>query len=76
MIKATIQNSSVAFSAERIMHVQEIRFPCSETELSKKLGEIGMNPEHLAPMATVLDVVCQAKREKLTSKIQKISRRK
>ena len=57
MIKATIQNSSVAFSAKRIMRVQEIRFPCSETELSKKLGEIGMNPEHLAPMATVIEIV-------------------
>ena len=56
MIKATIQNSSVAFSAKRIMRVQEIRFPCSETELSKKLGEIGMNPEHLAPMATVIEI--------------------
>ena len=43
MIKATIQNSSVTLSAERIMRVQEITFPCSETELSKKLGEIGIN---------------------------------
>ena len=56
MIKATIQNSSVAFSAERIMRVQEITFPCSETELSKKLGEIGINLEHLAPMVTVLEI--------------------
>ncbi len=47
MIKATIQNSP---------YCTEIRFPCSETELSKKLGEIGMNPEHLAPMAMVLEI--------------------
>lgn len=32
MIKATIQNSPVAFSAERIMRAQEIRFPCSERD--------------------------------------------
>ena len=47
MIKATIQNSP---------YCTEIRFPCSETELSKKLSEIGMNPEHLAPMATVIEI--------------------
>ena len=47
MIKATIQNSP---------YCTEIRFPCSETELSKRLGEIGMNPEHLAPMATVIEI--------------------
>ncbi len=47
MIKATIQNSP---------YCTEIRFPCSETELSKKLGEIRMNPEHLAPMATILEI--------------------
>ncbi len=47
MIKATIQNSP---------YCTEIRFPCSETELSKKLGEIGINPEHLAPMATVIEI--------------------
>ncbi|MDE7399986.1 MAG: hypothetical protein K2N06_10725 [Oscillospiraceae bacterium] len=47
MIKATIQNSP---------YCTEIRFPCSETELSKKLGELSMNPEHLAPMATVLEI--------------------
>ncbi len=47
MIKATIQNSP---------YCTEIVFPCSETELSKKLGEIGMNPEHLAPMATILEI--------------------
>ena len=47
MIKATIQNSP---------YCTEVRFPCSETELSKKLGELGMNTEHLAPMATVLEI--------------------
>ena len=47
MIKATIQNSP---------YCTEITFPCSETELSKKLVEIGMNPEHLAPMATVIGI--------------------
>lgn len=47
MIKATIQNSP---------YCTEIRFPCSETELSKKLGEIGMNSEHLAPIATVIEI--------------------
>ena len=47
MIKATIQNSP---------YCTEIRFPCSETELSRKLGEIKMNPEHLAPMAMIIEV--------------------
>ena len=47
MIKATIQNSP---------YCTEIRFPCSEAELSKKLGELGMNPEHLAPIATVIEI--------------------
>lgn len=47
MIKATIQNSP---------YCTEIVFPCTETELSKKLVEIGMNPEHLAPMAMVLEI--------------------
>ena len=47
MIKATIQNSP---------YCTEIRFPCSETELSKKLGEIGMNTEHLAPIGMVIEI--------------------
>ncbi len=47
MIKATIQNNP---------YCTEIRFPCSETELSKKLGELRMFTEHLAPMATVLEI--------------------
>lgn len=47
MIKATIQNSP---------YCTVIRFPCSETELSKKIGELGMNLEHLAPMATIIGI--------------------
>ena len=47
MIKATIQNSP---------YCTEIRFPCSETELSKKLEEIKINPEYLAPVATVIGI--------------------
>ncbi len=47
MIKATIQNSP---------YCMEITFSCTETELSEKFGEIGMNPEHLAPMVTVLKI--------------------
>ncbi len=47
MIKATIQN---------IPYCTEIVFPCTETELSKKLGELGMNPEHLAQIATIKDL--------------------
>ena len=47
MIKATIQNSP---------YCTEMVFPCSETELSKKLGELGMNSEHLAPIATVIEI--------------------
>lgn len=47
MIKATIQNSP---------YCTEMVFPCTETELSKKLGELGMNPDHLAPMATVIEM--------------------
>ena len=47
MIKATIQNSP---------YCTEIRFPCSETELSKKLGELGMNTEHLAPIGTIIEI--------------------
>lgn len=47
MIKATIQNSP---------YCTEVRFPCSETELSKKLGEIGMNTEHLAPVGMVIEI--------------------
>lgn len=31
----------------------EIRFLCTKTELSKKLGELGINTEHLVPIGTV-----------------------
>ena len=47
MIKATIQNNP---------YCTEIRFPCSETELSKKLCELGMNTEHLAPIGTIIEI--------------------
>ena len=47
MIKATIQNSP---------YCTEICFPCSEIELSDKLGELGMDKEHLSPVATVLEI--------------------
>lgn len=47
MIKATIGNGS--FSTE-------ICFPCSETELSNKLGELDMNTEHLAPIGTIIEI--------------------
>ena len=47
MIKATIQNSP---------YCTEVRFPCSETELSKKLSEIGMNTEHLAPVGMFIEI--------------------
>lgn len=47
MIKATIQNGS---------RRTKIRFPCSETVLSEKLGEIGVNPEHLSPIGTVIGI--------------------
>lgn len=47
MIKATIQNSP---------YCTEMVLPCTETELSKKLGELGMNPKHLAPMAMVIGI--------------------
>ena len=33
-----------------------IVFPCSETELSNKIGELGMDKEHLLPMSTVLEI--------------------
>lgn len=47
MIKATIQNSS---------YCTEITFPCTETELLKKLYEIGIDKEHLAPTDIVIDI--------------------
>ncbi|MCM1167335.1 MAG: hypothetical protein NC299_16905 [Lachnospiraceae bacterium] len=47
MIKATIQNSPYA---------TEMTFPCTETQLSKWLDELRMNPEHLCPAATVTQI--------------------
>lgn len=47
MIKATIQNSP---------YCTEITFPCTETELLKKLGELGIDKEHLAPAGTIIDI--------------------
>lgn len=47
MIKATIQNGS---------RRTKIRFPCSEKLLSEKLGEMGVNPEHLSPVGTVIEI--------------------
>ena len=47
MIKATVRDGP---------HQTTIRFPCSETELSKRLGELGMNTENLAPVGTVTEI--------------------
>lgn len=47
MIEATIQDSPYSTI---------IRFPCSEKELSEKLGEIGVNPEHLSHVGTIVDI--------------------
>ena len=47
MIKATIQNSP---------YCTEMTFPCTETEMLKKIGEIGIDKEHLAPTGMVIDI--------------------
>ena len=47
MIKATIQKSP---------YCTEMTFPCTETQLSKWLDELRMNPEHLCPAATVTQI--------------------
>lgn len=47
MIKAIIQNSP---------YCTEMTFPCTETKLSEKLGEIGIDKEHLAPTGMVIDI--------------------
>ena len=47
MIKATIQNSP---------YCTEMVFPCTEEQLSKWLDELRMNPEHLCPAATVVQI--------------------
>ena len=47
MIKATIQNTP---------YCTEITFPCTETELSEKLCEIGIDKDHLSPTGMVIDI--------------------
>ncbi len=47
MIKATIQNSP---------YVTEMAFPCKESQLSKWLDELRMDPEHPCPAATVVQI--------------------
>ncbi|MDE7229695.1 MAG: hypothetical protein K2N56_04370, partial [Oscillospiraceae bacterium] len=47
MIKATIRNSP---------YCEEIVFPCSEKELSKRLEKLGIAPDHLAPVGTVIEI--------------------
>ena len=47
MIKATIQNNP---------YCTEMTFPCTETELLKKIGEIAIDKEHLDPTAKVIDI--------------------
>ena len=47
MIKATIQSTT---------YCTEMTFPCTETELLKSLGELGINKEHLAPTGMIIDI--------------------
>ena len=47
MIKATI---------EKMPYTTEIDFPCTETQLSKCLDVLQMNPEHLCPAATITQI--------------------
>ena len=47
MVKATIQNNP---------YCTEMAFPCTETELLKKLDELGIDKEHLAPTGMVIDI--------------------
>ncbi len=47
MIKATIQ---------RTPYCTEMSFPCKESQLSKWLDELRMNPEHLCPAATITQI--------------------
>ena len=47
MIKATIQ---------RTPYATEMTFPCTESQLSTWLDELRMNPEHLCPAATVVQI--------------------
>ncbi len=52
MITATIQNSP---------YCTEMTFPCTETELLKKLGDLGIDKEHLAPTGMVIRKLLQAR---------------
>jgi len=47
MIKATITRSP---------YTTEMTFPCKESQLSKWLVELRMNPEHLCPAATITQI--------------------
>ena len=47
MIKATIQNAP---------YCTEMTFPCTETELQEKLGDLKINKEHLAPTGMIIDI--------------------
>lgn len=47
MVKATIQNNP---------YCTEMAFPCTETELLKKLDELGIDKDHLAPTGMVIDI--------------------
>ena len=47
MIKATIQNTP---------YCTEMTFPCTETELLKSLGELGIDKDHLAPTGMIIDI--------------------
>ena len=47
MVKATIQNSP---------YCTEMTFPCTETELLKKLGDLNIDKEHLAPTGMIIDI--------------------
>ncbi len=47
MIKATIQNNP---------YCTEMTFPCTETELSEKLDEIGIHKDHLSPTGMIIDI--------------------
>ena len=47
MIKATIQNAP---------YCTEMTFPCTETELLKSLGELGIDKDHLAPTGMIIDI--------------------
>ncbi|MDE6725546.1 MAG: hypothetical protein K2J79_08065, partial [Ruminiclostridium sp.] len=47
MIKAIIQNTP---------YCTEMTFPCTETELQKKLGDLKIDKEHLAPTGMVIDI--------------------